>query len=288
MTRYQPFLYWLLWFAFAWTIALIGFDLAAQVASHWQMALAMLFGSYIGASTPMGGGAVSFPILVLLMDEAPAMGRSFSFLIQAVGMSSAAIYLFCRGQAIAGRLLIGAMLGSTLSLPLTCIYLLPVVSDAWIKMIFASTWLIFGVHSMLRCRQLLAQHGHDPVDSRSDLLIGMLAGLGGGVVTGLTGVGINMIVYMVLILIYRVDLRVAVATSVVIMAYDSLLGSLVSVSMGAFDPELIYYWFAASPVVVVGAPLGALMVQIIPRLVTLWGVGLLCVVQFVWTLRDCF
>jgi hypothetical protein len=52
------------------------------------------------------------------------------------------------------------------------------------------------------------------------------------------------------------------------------------------DPEVFANWLAAAPVVAVGAPLGAIIVELIPRKPTLLIVSALCIVQFVWTLVD--
>lgn len=286
MSRILPFRLWVLCFLSAWLTVLIAYDLAAQVISHWPMALAMLFGSYVAGSTPMGGGTVGFPILVLVLDEPAAMGRTFSFAIQSVGMSSASIYILCRRQALAGSMLLWSVLGSTLSLPLTCIYLLPLVDDSSVKMIFASTWLIFGLHTLLRHRSLLRSRSNQDDETRGEILQGLTVGILGGVIAGLTGVGINMLAYMALIVFQRRDLRIAVATSVLIMAYDSVLGTLVSAATGSLSTELFYHWFAAAPVVIFGAPFGAIMLQVIPRLWTMLLVGCLCVLQFIWMCRE--
>ena len=88
-----------------------------QVRAHWPIALAMLFGSYLAGSTPMGGGSVAFPILVLLLGEPAALGRSFAFAIQALGMSSAVLYLLAAGRPLAWGVLRWALLGSLLATP---------------------------------------------------------------------------------------------------------------------------------------------------------------------------
>ena len=67
---------------------------------HWGIAFTMALGSYAAGSTPMGGGTVGFPVLVLLFDEAPTLGRDFSFAIQSIGMTSASIFILCRKQPI--------------------------------------------------------------------------------------------------------------------------------------------------------------------------------------------
>jgi len=99
-------------------------------------------------------------------------------------------------------------------------------------------------------------------------------------------VGIDMLLYTLLVLLYRMDLKVAVPTSVVIMAAASIMGSGLQLARGGFEPEILYYWLAASPVVILGAPLGAYFVSIVPRITTLYFVAILCVAQFFWTVQQ--
>jgi glucose dehydrogenase len=95
-----------------------------------------------------------------------------------------------------------------------------------------------------------------------------------------------MVVYTVLVLLYRADLRIAIATSVVIMAVNSVMGSVYATALGRMTPEVFYNWVAAAPVVLFFAPLGALMMRVIPRGSTMVFVALLCIGQLVWAVFD--
>ncbi|KAH8044732.1 membrane transporter protein [Aureococcus anophagefferens] len=64
----------------------------AVFSQFWPMSAAMVLGSFIAGSTPLGGGVVGFPVAVLVLRMEPAQGRDFSAMIQAVGMTSA-LYL---------------------------------------------------------------------------------------------------------------------------------------------------------------------------------------------------
>ena len=83
-------------------------------------------------------------------------------------------------------------------------------------------------------------------------------GLIGGTVTGITGSGIDIVVFSYLVLEHRVDIRIATPTSVVLMAGNALVG----ITMRIIDSQPIEaitwnYWLVSIPIVVVGAPLGA-------------------------------
>lgn len=283
LRRLMPFWWWLFWFYCAWaTIILVG-GLWHQVVAHWPIAAAMAAGSYVAGSTPMGGGTVGFPILVLLFDQPASLGRNFSYCVQSIGMSSATVFLLANRSVIAWRFLGLCLLGSMVSLPLTAVFLVPLVPDVAIKLLFACIWAGFGVMTLYKLRDFVRAHHVPRCRDRLGICLGLASGLIGGVATGLTGVGIDMILYSLLILVYRSDLRVAIGTSVMIMAINSLMGVLISGSMGRLSPEVFYNWLAAAPIVALGAPLGAMMMAIIPRTTTLFFVSVLCLLQFVWT-----
>ncbi len=93
-----------------------------------------------------------------------------------------------------------------------------------------------------------------------------------------------MVLYAVLVLLYRADLKAAIPTSVVAMAYASVVGTGSHAALGTLDPAVFGHWIAAAPVVAVGAPLGALVVHYLPRKPTLLLVSGLCVLQYAWML----
>ena len=65
-------------------------ELWNEQTKYYAMSIAMIFGSMIAGSTPLGGGAVAFPIAVLVIGLNPSQGRDFTCIIQAVGMNAAA------------------------------------------------------------------------------------------------------------------------------------------------------------------------------------------------------
>merc|ERR1711998_446412 len=62
--------------------------------AYLSMAIAMILGSFIAGSTPIGGGVVSFPVAVLIIRFSSSEGRDFGIMIQSISMS-AAMYLIC-------------------------------------------------------------------------------------------------------------------------------------------------------------------------------------------------
>ena len=246
----------------------------------------MAAGSYIAGSTPMGGGTIGFPILVLAFDQPAALGRDFSFAVQSIGMTSAAIFILCRRQALEWPMLRAALLGSLIGTPLGIVFVAPHTPELFIKLLFAVIWGSFGILHFQRARELTRHEGITPTDAAFDARIGFAIGLlGGATVASITGVGIDMLLYTVLVLLVHADLRIAIATSVVLMAFTSVVGIATKLLLGEVQPGVWAHWLAAAPVVAVGAPLGALIVAYIGRVLTLRIVAALCVLQLAWTIQ---
>jgi len=278
---------WFLWLAAfygVWSWLVFGQGNWDVVTAHWPIALSMAFGSYVAGSTPMGGGTVGFPILVLLFDLPATMGRDFSFAVQSIGMTSASIFILARRQPLAWAMLKGAMAGSLVGTPLGIFFIAPLIPELWIKIVFAVVWCSFGVLHLYRLGEIASHHGMTDFDERWDFRVGLVLGvLSGATVAAVTGVGIDMVLYAALVLLCRADLKIAIPTSVVIMAFTSVLGIVVKNLSTGLQPGAFDNWLAAAPVVALGAPLGVFVVSLIGRKPTLFVVAVLCVGQFVWT-----
>jgi uncharacterized membrane protein YfcA len=170
------FLLWLACFYAVWLAWVAGHDAWPGIRSHWPIALTMLAGSYAAGSTPIGGGSVAFPILVLLLGEPASLGRSFALAIQALGMSSAVLYLLASGRRLATGVLRWALLGSLLATPIGVVWLAPRVPELGVKLVYAVVWAAFGVITLRRRRVLAEQSGLLSLGPARERAIGLLAG----------------------------------------------------------------------------------------------------------------
>ncbi len=289
--RIKPFLLWLTIFYTAWLTLVTACDLWSVVASHWPIAVAMSFGSYIAGATPMGGGTVGFPVLVLLFDLPGSLGRNFGLAVQSIGMVSASIYIIAMRYPVDWGLLRPALVGSLIGTPLGAAWVAPFIPDLWVKLTFAIIWASFGILHLVKLRELVSHQGENARWRRWNRGIGLAVGLFGGVAASITGVGIDMVLYATMVLLFQADLKIAIPSSVIVMACTSLIGISSNLLLQQVNPQLYHVdrevfnnWLAAAPVVAVGAPLGALVVNLISRTPTLLLVSLLCVGQYVWTL----
>jgi uncharacterized membrane protein YfcA len=278
---------WWLWLAAfygSWSWLVFGRDRWDVVAAHWPIAVAMALGSYVAGSTPLGGGTIGFPILVLLFGEPATLGRDFSFCVQSIGMTSASIFIFARRQPLAGSMLKGSLLGSLVGTPLGILLFAPRIGELWIELVFAVVWCSFGVLHLYRIGEIASRVGMTEFDERWDFRVGLVLGaLAGASVVAVTGVGIDMMLYAALVLLCRADLKIAIPSAIVAMAFTSLVAVAVKNLATGLEPGAFENWLAAAPIVALGAPFGVFVVSVIGRKPTLLFVAVLCVAQFVWT-----
>ena len=244
---------WLVWLALfysLWLFLSFGLGYWEQIKTHWPIAVAMAVGSYVAGSTPMGGGTVGFPVLVLLFDMPASLGRNFGLMIQSIGMTSATIFILCRRIPIERRMLPWSMFGSAVGLVFGTFYVVPHIPDTAVKLIFACLWMSFGVLTLTKNREMCGFKNLAPIPRSEAMSLGLLVGLAGGITTSATGVGIDMLLYTLLVLLYRMDLKAAVPTSVIIMAVSSVMGTVLHLQIGDLNSEVFHNWLAASPFVI--------------------------------------
>jgi hypothetical protein len=82
----------------------------------------------------------------------------------------------------------------------------------------------------------------------------------GGIFSSIAGAGLDICSFALLALFFRVSERVATPTSVILMAVNTVVAYLyVEFKLQSVDYEVYQLWLCCVPVVVVGAPLGAIM-----------------------------
>jgi uncharacterized protein len=284
------FAVWLLLLYTAWAVIVLSTGFWSVVCAHWPIALAMAGGSFVGGSSPVAGGTIGFPLLVYVFNQPASLGRTFSLAIQSIGMVSASIYILTRGRTIEWRILRFALLGSAVAMPLGMCWVAPNVADSSVKILFSIVYASFGLLLLVRLQSIVANEGPSQTYFAMDPAIGFLVGALGGLLASVIGVGADILLYGTLVLLYHTDIKVAIPTSVILMAFTSVVGAGCSILEALCLPasrdliiDVFPYWLAAAPVVAVGGPLGSLVSRFVPRRIILGTVAVLCLFQYFWT-----
>ncbi len=244
--------------------------------NNWFMSVTMVFGSFIAGSSSEGGGAVAFPVMTLIFKISPACARNFSLAIQSVGMTAAAFAIWRCRIPVERNAVLFSSLGGALGVICGTFFIVPLFTNpAYTKMFFAALFLSFVVALYMINRNKDRKIYYQIVDFKP-LRAGMLlvaVGLLGGIVTSLTGSGLDILTFAFLSLRYRICEKVATPTSVVLMAFNSIIGFLTHLFLvstpsdgiqywfGDFQMEARDYWLVCIPIVILGAPAGARFIR---------------------------
>lgn len=273
-------------FLLGWVAVVSGFGYWVAVGQHWPMSIVMILGSLVAGSTPMGGGTVAFPILVLVFNQQASNARNFGLIIQAVGMTSAMLFIIGRKVPLPVRVLTGSTAGAAIGFGIGTFLIAPYVQSSLVKLLFSCLWMSFGLLTLSKNREICGLKGKGPGDTPGAELIGLAAGLIGGIMASMIGVGVEMAVYTVMVLVFRADLKIAIPAAVSAAALASIEGAALHLYLGDIDSQALFNWLAAGPIVIFGAPAGAYLVSVLPRMKVLYFVSALCVLQFIWTLEQ--
>jgi uncharacterized protein len=204
--------------------------------------------------------------------------------IQALGMTSAMIFILCRRVPVQGRLLGWTIVGAAGGMFLGTVAIAPHIAANFVKLTFACMWMSFAILTIAKNREFCSLAGTRRVNRNAAMSVGLIVGITGGIIASVIGTGVEMILYIALVLLYRCDLKIAVPTAVSAMAVTSVIGVAARLYVGNISSDVMMKFLAAGPLVIFGAPIGTYIVSVIPRVRTLYLISLLCVVQFVWTL----
>lgn len=226
------------------------------IAEHWPISLTMAFGSFIAGATSEAGGAVAFPVFTKVLAIPAIHAKLFSLATQSVGMGSALLTILLLRIRVEWRAVFWVVLGSVpmLWLGFKLAELLPV---SMVRMLFTVIQSSFAL--------ALWWHNRDPERDRHAVLPAFgslerltLLGFGmlGGLVSGMLGSGLEIMVFSVLVLWFRLCEKAATPTVIVMMVLTSWSAFAMIYRSGWFVPPVTEYWLAAVPIVAMGAPLG--------------------------------
>jgi len=232
----------------------------------------MSLGSFVAGSTFLGGGAIAFPALTKILGTDPSTAKTFSFAIQSVGMTSASLYILSilsRVPKLPIKFMLIYLSGTCIGLLISLLAFQNIFTTADIRIGFTLFVLCFlmiylGTHKNV---SIYPEHmnsekmfDHEKIlYYRHCVVLIMGCGLLGGVITGLIGSGADLLAFCLLALFFRIEIKLATQVSVIIMACTSILGiTLQAILFENVTSKVLDLWYIAAPIVLFGAPLGAI------------------------------
>jgi uncharacterized protein len=255
------------------------------IETNWRVSLTMVFGSLVGGGTSEGGGAVGFPVLTKALAVPADQARLFSFAIQTVGMGCATISIVRNRVPLEWRAIRFGAPAAMVGVFVSCQYLAPMLQGGTVRLVF--TAILVGLGLALWISRRFAPDRRDFIElfgpGERAALVG--AGLLGGLLSGLAAVGENTIMFVLLVLGFRVCERVVTPTTVVLLTIVTCTGFAThAFVMDDFRGPVVDMWLAAVPIVAIGAPTGALICTRLSRDVIVRILYVLISIEFTSTL----
>lgn len=279
-------LYWIIaaLIVFGWVIAMQVLNWWAMLADTWPISLTMVLGSFIAGATSEGGGAVAFPVFTKLFDIEPQDAKVFSFFIQSFGMTMAGLFIYLKKIPVLWNVIFTALSAGITGLVLGELFL--VIPNPYPKLLFT---FIAGIFAFFLIYNRWGIPGNPVKTFRfsrvNDIFVISTTGFLGGLVASVVGVGIDMLIFIVLTLLYGIDEKISTPTTVVLMGLLSVAGFIWHAGITAdVNPDVWRYWMSCVPIVIFGAPLGAWVCSKIGRDQLIWFLLFLIAIEVASTL----
>lgn len=218
-----------------------------------------------------GGSILTVPVLVYLLGLNPVLSTAYSLFV--VGTTSlVGSFTYMRKQLVNYRAALVFAIPSFITVFLTRKFLVPAIPDpvftlgdftlskgAGIMGLFALIMLA-AAFSMIRHKEDQEKDSEGEGTSFNYPLIG-LEGAAVGLLTGLVGAGGGFLIIPALVLLAKLPMKMAVGTSLLIIAAKSLIGFLGDVGQQAIDWQFLAIFTSLS---VVGIFLGSYLTRFIP------------------------
>ena len=243
---------WCLWYTYTAPNSIL------IINENWPVTLTMVFGSFIAGATSEGGGAIAFPVFTKVLHISPLDAKVFSLAIQSIGMTAATLTIVVMRVPVEWRVVFWATFGGLFGVIAGSALIAPFLPADLLKMVFTAMIVSFAITlTLLNWKQRYYNSRLPNIKWQGKLVI-VMTGFFGGIMTGLVGSGIDIICFSVMVLLFRLSEKVATPTSVILMAFNAVIGFVLHLYfIGGFTSQVESYWLAAIPVVVVGAPVGA-------------------------------
>lgn len=273
-----------------WLVVVSIYDLWYLFEEKWVMSLTMIVGAFVAGSSPLGGGAVAFPVMSLILKLAPTVSKNFSLMIQSIGMTGATFYIFYKKKKIHETIILYSILGCTFGFMVGYYLLLEYPSPKTILTIFFSLCFAFGILFMYHNHKMKNEKMDDEemddektydkvsvTESKTDIesqevkkleiknldkVLIVLVSFFGGIISSFIGNGVDIFIFLFIVFYYKETSIFATNISIIMMTYMSLFGFY---NVGIVDKnislETYEYWVVSIPIVIIFAPLGSIVIN---------------------------
>ncbi|CAL2043571.1 unnamed protein product [Caenorhabditis brenneri] len=247
-------------------------------SQYWQMPVTMAFGSFVGGMTSEGSGAVAFPVMTLALHIDPQIARDFSLMIQSIGMTSALVCVVFMKVKFEHRAVLIGCLGAVPGFIIGVHFIDPLFTGAQKKMLFVSIWTAFAFAlGILNSQKKRSTFQEIPEFCAWKGWVLFVTGIIGGVFDAFAGSGIDICIFAVITLLFRVTEKTATPTTVVLKGIIAVFGFYYRANMMGDVSLMAWQCFAISaPVSAATGPIGSFLGSHLHRQVV---AGFVCILE---------
>jgi hypothetical protein len=202
--------------------------------------LALLVGVTLGA-VGSGGSILTLPILVYLVGLDPKVASGYSlFIVGVTALVGGIRSIYLKRIEYLAALVFGVP--SIIAVLLTRSYLVPMIPDEMFTigsfevtsslflMLLFAVFMIAASFSMIRPEKMVEPSHEGKLKFNYPIIL--IEGLVVGLLTGLVGAGGGFLIVPALVILSKMDMKMAVGTSLLIVAAKSLIGFIGDVKFG--------------------------------------------------------
>ena len=200
-----------------------------------------------------GGSVLTVPVLVYVMGISPILSTCYSlFIVGTTSLVGALQYAQQKLVDYKTAFLFG--LPSIISVYLTRKYLIPIIPDPvgslfgleiskslMIMLVFALLMILASISMILPVKEKLT---NKTIPTWLAYLTILLEGTGVGILTGLVGAGGGFLIIPALVLLTKMPMKMAIGTSLLIIALKSLIGFTGDLGHQVLDWKLLIFFSA--------------------------------------------
>ena len=226
-----------------------------------------------------GGSILTVPVLVYILDIDPVLATAYSlFVVGSTSLVGAGTYIK-KGLVNYKTALVFAI-PSFIAVFLTRKFLVPALPDPLFTigeamitknigiMVFFALIMLAAAYSMIFAKKCVDCNENDPIVFNYPMIA--LEGSVVGVITGIVGAGGGFLIIPALVLLAKLPMKMAVGTSLLIIAAKSLIGFLGDLSTQTIDWQLLLIFTGLS---IIGIFIGSALSKKINEQVLKTGFG---------------
>ncbi|KAK5981303.1 hypothetical protein GCK32_005539 [Trichostrongylus colubriformis] len=236
--KYIAFLLPLIVMHMFWWFTAYRYDWFTLFSTRWQMPAIMLLGSTVAVTA-----------------------RDFALMIQSFGMGCALFAVLYMRIQIEERSLLFGCLGSIPGMILGFAFVDDLFDGSQKKMLFVSIWCSFAIALyLLNSQKKRITYSTIPDFKPWKAMVLVATGFVGGIFTSFAGSGVDICIFSINTLLFRVSEKTATPTTVVMMGLNSIIGMYCRAVWYANVSEITFEYLKVTiPVAVTMAPVGSFL-----------------------------